>query len=89
MCAAALRLLRIGTLLPRWVRSVLNPADAGRVYYGCPNERFGGCGSVYSIHRYARYAVLCLASRLVSVRSDTKVGFPCVAGVKAQVDGSI
>lgn len=28
----------------------LRQVGIGRVYYGCINKRFGGCGSVYSLH---------------------------------------
>ena len=28
-----------------------------RVYYGCGNERFGGCGSVLSVHTVSYYSI--------------------------------
>jgi len=28
----------------------LSLADIGRVFYGCPNDKFGGCGSVMDVH---------------------------------------
>ncbi|KAI9295940.1 cytidine deaminase-like protein [Neoconidiobolus thromboides FSU 785] len=31
--------------------SALSHLDISRVYYGCHNERFGGCGSVLSVHK--------------------------------------
>ena len=30
--------------------SALRLLEIGAVYYGCGNDRFGGCGSVYSLH---------------------------------------
>mmetsp|Transcript_14460 Transcript_14460/g.16171 ORF Transcript_14460/g.16171 Transcript_14460/m.16171 type:complete len:196 (+) Transcript_14460:22-609(+) len=55
MCAAALRMLRIG-----------------RVYYGCANHRFGGCGSVLALN---------------GVEDSSHAGYPgyeCVSGVRAE-----
>lgn len=37
------------------------------VYYGCGNERFGGCGSVYSLH----------------VDGNKKPLYQCVGGIRA------
>lgn len=33
--------------------AALRHLGIGRVYYGCGNERFGGCGSVLSVHNGA------------------------------------
>lgn len=46
MCAAALSLVKIGLHLTLF-RLVM--CKIGKVYYGCSNERFGGCGSVLDV----------------------------------------
>jgi len=38
------------------------------VYYGCANERFGGCGSIYSIHNST---------------DDAGSSYPCYGGIRA------
>ena len=37
--------------------SALNLVHFGKIYFGCHNERFGGCGSVLHLHK-SRYDVL-------------------------------
>uniref|UniRef100_A0AAV1UEQ0 CMP/dCMP-type deaminase domain-containing protein n=1 Tax=Peronospora matthiolae TaxID=2874970 RepID=A0AAV1UEQ0_9STRA len=41
-----------------------------RVYFGCHNDRFGGCGSVLNLHE-----------RSALPNSDVHRGFPCVSGI--------
>lgn len=31
---------------------ILRELEIARVYYGCDNERFGGCGSVFALHEH-------------------------------------
>lgn len=31
--------------------AALSLVKIGKVFYGCRNERFGGCGSIYDIHQ--------------------------------------
>ena len=54
MCAAALSLLgnhrHPGCPTSTRQRSRTGPGLT-RVFYGCPNDRFGGCGSVLSVHK--------------------------------------
>jgi len=39
--------------------SALNLVRIGKIYFGCHNERFGGCGSVLHLHK-SRYVILLL-----------------------------
>ncbi|CAI5743160.1 unnamed protein product [Hyaloperonospora brassicae] len=41
-----------------------------RVFFGCHNDRFGGCGSVLNLHE-----------RGALPNSDVHRGFPCVSGI--------
>ena len=43
------------------------------VYYGCPNDKFGGCGSILSLH-----SVISEHSNLADVK-----GFKCTGGIMA------
>eukprot|EP00897_Mesotaenium_endlicherianum_P000006 jgi/Mesen1/10005/ME000722S09295 len=52
-----------------------------RVFYGCPNDRFGGCGSVLDVHRTG--AGPCAAS-LTTTAPLPKQGLRCTGGVLAE-----
>ncbi|KAF4033611.1 Cytidine and deoxycytidylate deaminase zinc-binding region [Phytophthora infestans] len=41
-----------------------------RVYFGCHNDRFGGCSSVLNLHERSAFP-----------KSNTHRGFPCVSGI--------
>lgn len=41
----------------------------GRVFFGCRNDRFGGCGSILHLHR------------AVALPSSKHVGYPIVGGI--------
>lgn len=53
MCASAL--LQMGECINeqsrKWNWKKGGKTGIGKVYFGCSNERFGGCGSVLSIHK--------------------------------------
>jgi len=53
----------------------------GRVIYGCKNDRFGGCGSLLSMHIPCTYSTLAEEVGLYSVNG---CGYPIVTGVLEQ-----
>ena len=59
-------------MLPHDMRqcaAALSMVGIGRVFFGCSNDRFGGCGSILHLHK---------ADALPSARH---VGFPIVGGI--------
>lgn len=49
--------------------AALSRIGIGRVFFGCRNDRFGGCGSVLGLHERG------------AVQSEMHLGFPIVGGV--------
>jgi len=54
-----------------------------RVYFGCHNDRFGGCGSIYSIHSTIPHPPQEAVSGQVTLqeRGDEVFEYECVTGV--------
>ncbi|XP_057806443.1 tRNA-specific adenosine deaminase TAD2 isoform X3 [Salvia miltiorrhiza] len=46
------------------------------VYYGCANDKFGGCGSILSLHT-------CSSGKLPSGGTSKRKGFKCTGGIMA------
>ncbi|XP_020174476.1 tRNA-specific adenosine deaminase TAD2 isoform X1 [Aegilops tauschii subsp. strangulata] len=58
--------------------SALSILGIREVYYGCPNDKFGGCGSVMSLHES-------LSSDDLTGSQDTRSrGFKCTGGIMAE-----
>jgi tRNA-specific adenosine deaminase 2 len=51
--------------------AALSQLRIGKVYFGCNNERFGGCGSVLSIHEESTE----------SSNGSSHLGFPIEKGI--------
>ncbi|CAM1305221.1 ADAT2 (predicted) [Pycnogonum litorale] len=52
--------------------SALRSLDVRKVIYGCSNDRFGGCGSVLSVHR----------DRRILASSGENVEMECIGGIQ-------
>jgi len=48
----------------------LSLINIGKVFYGCPNDKFGGCGSVASVHKHG-----CSDCRLDGTEDPSSVAF--------------
>ncbi|VAH90470.1 unnamed protein product [Triticum turgidum subsp. durum] len=58
--------------------SALSILGVREVYFGCPNDKFGGCGSVMSLHES-------LSSDDLTGSQDTRSrGFKCTGGIMAE-----
>ncbi|CAO2812861.1 unnamed protein product [Amaranthus hypochondriacus] len=68
-------MVAIDSILQQWQRDGLSQLDIGvkEVYYGCPNDKFGGCGSILSLH-----STVSEHSNLADVK-----GFICTGGIMA------
>ena len=63
--------------------AALKIVGIGRVVYGCANERFGGCGSVLSVHS-SRSRDVPHTEGTAEVEEGEGHHYDCVAGVRAK-----
>nr|ACR34180.1 unknown [Zea mays] len=50
------------------------------VYFGCANDKFGGCGSIMSLHNGAASS----SDELSGSQASTPKGFKCTGGIMAE-----
>ncbi len=56
----------------------------GKVYFGAANDKFGGCGSVYSLHTpYTAASAADASAAAVSPPIESCLGYECVPGLRA------
>eukprot|EP00249_Psilotum_nudum_P013383 c24301_g3_i3 orf=652-1227(-) len=61
--------------------SALSILGVGKVYYGCQNDRFGGCGSILSLHTEGSGP--CGRSLQEGSERHVQTGFKCFGGLLA------
>ncbi|XP_056158530.1 tRNA-specific adenosine deaminase TAD2-like isoform X2 [Syzygium oleosum] len=56
--------------------AALSIIGTSEVYYGCANDKFGGCGSIMSLHSISSEAH-------ISIGNSGSKGFKCCGGIMA------